>query len=88
MREVPFCPILIFFAFFILIYLGLIIAIIMTAFVNTFRKNENIDELFLDRFERLTKEYFFLMIRRPPRSTRVRSSAASDVYKRQDHPHF
>src|SRR5665811_1204026 len=25
------------------------------------------------------------MIRRPPRSTRVRSSAASDVYKRQDH---
>src|SRR5665811_255184 len=26
------------------------------------------------------------MIRRPPRSTRVRSSAASDVYKRQDHP--
>ena len=29
--------------------------------------------------------YFFLMIRRPPRSTRVRSSAASDVYKRQLH---
>ncbi|WP_460379511.1 hypothetical protein, partial [Staphylococcus aureus] len=27
----------------------------------------------------------FLMIRRPPRSTRVRSSAASDVYKRQAH---
>src|SRR5665811_2573759 len=26
------------------------------------------------------------MIRRPPRSTRVRSSAASDVYKRQTHP--
>ncbi|WP_460379389.1 hypothetical protein, partial [Staphylococcus aureus] len=26
---------------------------------------------------------YFLMIRRPPRSTRVRSSAASDVYKRQ-----
>ena len=24
------------------------------------------------------------MIRRPPRSTRVRSSAASDVYKRQE----
>ena len=24
------------------------------------------------------------MIRRPPRSTRIRSSAASDVYKRQD----
>ena len=28
--------------------------------------------------------YFFLMIRRPPRSTLDRSSAASDVYKRQD----
>src|SRR5665811_48427 len=27
------------------------------------------------------------MIRRPPRSTRVRSSAASDVYKRQDLHH-
>src|SRR5665811_476152 len=26
------------------------------------------------------------MMRRPPRSTRVRSSAASDVYKRVDHP--
>ena len=28
---------------------------------------------------------FFLMIRRPPRSTQGRSSAASDVYKRQRH---
>ena len=27
--------------------------------------------------------YFFVMIRRPPRSTLDRSSAASDVYKRQ-----
>src|SRR5678810_1329755 len=27
--------------------------------------------------------FFFLMIRRPPRSTLGRSSAASDVYKRQ-----
>ena len=27
---------------------------------------------------------FFLMIRRPPRSTPKPSSAASDVYKRQD----
>ena len=27
---------------------------------------------------------YFLMIRRPPRSTQSRSSAASDVYKRQD----
>ena len=27
---------------------------------------------------------FFLMIRRPPRSTQGRSSAASDVYKRQE----
>ena len=33
--------------------------------------------------------FFFLMIRRPPRSTLDRSSAASDVYKRQHqgHPH-
>jgi len=28
-------------------------------------------------------QLFFLMIRRPPRSTQSRSSAASDVYKRQ-----
>ena len=28
--------------------------------------------------------FFCLMIRRPPRSTQSRSSAASDVYKRQD----
>ena len=30
------------------------------------------------------KKFFFLMIRRPPRSTRKESSAASDVYKRQN----
>src|SRR5450756_448473 len=30
--------------------------------------------------------FFFLMIRRPPRSTQSRSSAASDVYKRQPDP--
>ena len=30
--------------------------------------------------------FFFLMIRRPPRSTLDRSSAASDVYKRQVQP--
>ena len=29
--------------------------------------------------------FFFLMRRRPPRSTQSRSSAASDVYKRQVH---
>ena len=29
--------------------------------------------------------FFFLMIRLPPRSTLDRSSAASDVYKRQEH---
>ena len=29
------------------------------------------------------RQFFFLMIRRPPRSTQSRSSAASDVYKRQ-----
>ena len=27
--------------------------------------------------------FFFLMLRRPPRATQSRSSAASDVYKRQ-----
>ena len=34
--------------------------------------------------------FFFLMIRRPPRSTLDRSSAASDVYKRQTgcYPHL
>ena len=31
----------------------------------------------------VTLGFFFLMIRRPPRSTLDRSSAASDVYKRQ-----
>ena len=31
-------------------------------------------------------DFFFLMIRRPPRSTLDRSSAASDVYKRQPNP--
>ena len=32
---------------------------------------------------RMSCLFFFLMIRRPPRSTLDRSSAASDVYKRQ-----
>ena len=32
--------------------------------------------------------FFFLMIRRPPRSTLDRSSAASDVYKRQGLRYF
>ena len=32
-------------------------------------------------------QVFFLMIRRPPRSTLDRSSAASDVYKRQGPDH-
>eukprot|EP00657_Telonema_sp_P-1_P009128 TRINITY_DN3294_c0_g1_i5.p1 TRINITY_DN3294_c0_g1~~TRINITY_DN3294_c0_g1_i5.p1 ORF type:complete len:299 (+),score=92.48 TRINITY_DN3294_c0_g1_i5:53-949(+) len=34
--------------------------------------------------ENLIIVFFFLMIRRPPRSTQSRSSAASDVYKRQE----
>ena len=34
-------------------------------------------------FLRYVRFFFFLMIRRPPRSTLDRSSAASDVYKRQ-----
>ena len=32
---------------------------------------------------KLVVSFFFLMIRQPPRSTQSRSSAASDVYKRQ-----
>ena len=32
----------------------------------------------------MCNSFFFLMMRRPPRSTQSRSSAASDVYKRQD----
>ena len=28
--------------------------------------------------------FFFLMVRRPPKATQSRSSAASDVYKRQN----
>ena len=32
--------------------------------------------------------YFFLMIRRPPRSTPLYSSAASDVYKGQHYTHI
>ena len=34
-------------------------------------------------YPRVNMIFFFLMIRRPPRSTLDRSSAASDVYKRQ-----
>ena len=38
----------------------------------------------LDMYSHLSSTlFFFLMIRRPPRSTLHRSSAASDVYKRQ-----
>ena len=36
----------------------------------------------------ITCNQSFLMIRRPPRSTRKESSAASDVYKRQGDPRF
>ena len=35
----------------------------------------------------VTQNVFFLVIRRPPRSTLDRSSAASDVYKRQHIEH-
>ena len=41
MRTVPLGPILIFIAFFILIYIGLVIAIILTAFINAVRKNDS-----------------------------------------------
>ncbi|WP_230579364.1 hypothetical protein [Lactococcus lactis] len=52
------------YCFFILIYIGLVIAIILTAFINAVRKNENGDESFLDRFERLNKEYFYTMFKK------------------------
>ena len=38
---------------------------------------------YLDLLRLICYFFFFLMIRRPPRSTLDRSSAASDVYKRQ-----
>ena len=38
---------------------------------------------FCSHVKEITAFFFFLMIRRPPRSTLDRSSAASDVYKRQ-----
>ena len=44
-------------------------------------ENINIKALFTPGHT--SESFCFLMIRRPPRSTRVRSSAASDVYKRQ-----
>ena len=37
----------------------------------------------MKRNDMMCRVFFFLMIRRPPRSTQSRSSAASDVYKRQ-----
>ena len=61
MRTVPLGPILIFIAFFILIYIGLVIAIILTAFINAVRKNENVDESFLDKFERLNKVFLYVV---------------------------
>ena len=39
--------------------------------------------LFIVGWRYIDTLFFFLMIRRPPRSTLDRSSAASDVYKRQ-----
>ena len=39
--------------------------------------------LYYIRESPVARSFFFLMIRRPPRSTLDRSSAASDVYKRQ-----
>eukprot|EP00831_Metopus_contortus_P034695 TRINITY_DN27649_c0_g1_i2.p1 TRINITY_DN27649_c0_g1~~TRINITY_DN27649_c0_g1_i2.p1 ORF type:complete len:118 (-),score=8.25 TRINITY_DN27649_c0_g1_i2:222-575(-) len=40
-------------------------------------------ELIIECWEFVYSVFFFLMIRRPPRSTQGVSSAASDVYKRQ-----
>lgn len=57
-------PVLIFFSFFILIYIFMAIAIVLTAFINAFRENENIDESFSDRFDRLNKEYFYTLFKK------------------------
>lgn len=56
--------ILIFFSIFILIYIFMAIAIVLTAFINAIRKNENIDESFSDRFDRLNREYFYTMFKK------------------------
>ena len=45
-----------------------------------------LDRCIVSFLSSLSLFFFFLMIRRPPRSTLDRSSAASDVYKRQDRP--
>ncbi|KST95067.1 hypothetical protein [Lactococcus lactis] len=57
-------PVLIFFSIFILIYIFMAIAIVLTAFINAFRENENIDESFSDRFDRLNKEYFYTLFKK------------------------
>ena len=44
-------------------------------------------DLYFDQPHEIYFHFFFLMIRRPPRSTLDRSSAASDVYKRQGIQH-
>src|SRR5450756_103803 len=49
-------------------------------------RHDLVCRLLLEKKKKKTKRnniFFFLMIRRPPRSTQSRSSAASDVYKRQ-----
>ena len=43
----------------------------------------SVDEVCVELLCGVIVFFFFLMIRRPPRSTQSRSSAASDVYKRQ-----
>jgi len=48
-----------------------------------FELNISLKEESSDKLPGYKVEVFFLMIRRPPRSTQSRSSAASDVYKRQ-----
>lgn len=57
-------PILILIAIFVLMYIVMLTAIVLTSFINAFFKNENIDESFLDRFERLNKEYFYAMFKK------------------------
>src|SRR5678815_1930036 len=60
------------------------VALLAPTTVLCFQHFETFKHRFLPFPVRVDMLFFFLMIRRPPRSTLDRSSAASDVYKRQD----
>ena len=55
----------------------------LVEYINSFSWDQRIVLLISKDIHFINETDFFLMIRRPPRSTRKESSAASDVYKRQ-----